>query len=105
MESPYKGKTGLKRLWNAFGYSLAGFRAAYKHEDAFRQEVEGMQAVAAVNLKLTARLSPGVKPVKVYSTVPMISDISAKAVNGQGVTAGLGSLDGKQGQKVLIETS
>jgi diacylglycerol kinase (ATP) len=39
MESPYKGKTGLKRLVNAFGYSLAGFRAAYKHEDAFRQEV------------------------------------------------------------------
>lgn len=39
MESPYKGKTGLRRLWNAFGYSLAGFRAAYKHEHAFRQEV------------------------------------------------------------------
>jgi diacylglycerol kinase (ATP) len=38
MESPYKGKTGLLRLWNAFGYSVAGFRAAYKHEDAFRQE-------------------------------------------------------------------
>jgi diacylglycerol kinase (ATP) len=39
MESPYKGKTGMRRLCNAFGYSLAGFRAAYKHEDAFRQEV------------------------------------------------------------------
>ncbi len=39
MESPYKGKTGLRRLLNAFGYSVAGFRAAYKHEDAFRQEV------------------------------------------------------------------
>lgn len=39
MESPYKGKTGLRRLWNALGYSLAGFHAAYKHEDAFRQEV------------------------------------------------------------------
>jgi len=39
LESPYKGKTGLQRLWNALGYSLAGFRAAYKHEDAFRQEV------------------------------------------------------------------
>ncbi len=38
-QSPHKGKTGLVRLWNAFGYSLAGFRAAYKHEDAFRQEV------------------------------------------------------------------
>lgn len=39
MESPHKGKTGLTRLWNALGYSLAGFRAAYKHEDAFRQEL------------------------------------------------------------------
>jgi len=39
VESPHKGKTGLRRLWNAYGYSLAGFRAAYKHEDAFRQEM------------------------------------------------------------------
>ena len=39
MKNPYKGKTGLTRLWNALGYSLAGFCAAYKHEDAFRQEV------------------------------------------------------------------
>lgn len=39
MESPHKGKTGLRRLINAFGYSMAGFEAAYRHEDAFRQEV------------------------------------------------------------------
>jgi len=39
LQSPHKGKTGFIRLWNAFGYSIAGFRAAYKHEDAFRQEV------------------------------------------------------------------
>lgn len=39
MESPYKGKTGIKRLLNAFGYSFSGFRAAFRHEDAFRQEV------------------------------------------------------------------
>ncbi|MBK1680687.1 diacylglycerol kinase [Rhodocyclus tenuis] len=38
-ESPYKGKTGLRRILNAFGYSLAGLRAAYTCEDAFRQEV------------------------------------------------------------------
>ncbi len=37
-ESPHKGKTGLKRVWNAFFYSLEGFAAAWKHEDAFRQE-------------------------------------------------------------------
>ncbi len=39
MESPHKGKTGLRRLWNALHYSLEGFKAAYAHEDAFRQEV------------------------------------------------------------------
>jgi diacylglycerol kinase (ATP) len=37
-ESPFKGKTGLRRMWNAMSYSLAGLRAAYRHEDAFRQE-------------------------------------------------------------------
>ncbi|MBK6743220.1 MAG: diacylglycerol kinase [Hydrogenophilales bacterium] len=37
-ESPHKGKTGLRRVWNAFFYSVDGFGAALKHEDAFRQE-------------------------------------------------------------------
>ena len=37
-ESPFKGKTGLRRVWNAFRYSLSGLRAAYTCEDAFRQE-------------------------------------------------------------------
>ena len=39
MKSPYKGKTGIKRLLNAFKYSVSGTLAAFKHEDAFRQEV------------------------------------------------------------------
>jgi diacylglycerol kinase (ATP) len=39
MESPYKGKTGIVRLLNAFKYSCAGIREAYRNEDAFRQEV------------------------------------------------------------------
>lgn len=38
-QSPYKGRSGLRRVINAFHYSLAGLRAAYRHEDAFRQEV------------------------------------------------------------------
>jgi len=38
-ESPFKGKTGLRRVWNAMFYSWAGLQAAYRHEDAFRQEV------------------------------------------------------------------
>jgi diacylglycerol kinase (ATP) len=39
VESPHKGKTGLRRVWNALFYSFEGLKAAYLHEDAFRQEV------------------------------------------------------------------
>ncbi len=39
MESPHKGKTGIRRLLNAFGYSCAGIGEAYRNEDAFRQEL------------------------------------------------------------------
>jgi diacylglycerol kinase (ATP) len=50
MESPYKGKTGLRRLWNAFHYSLAGLKAAYRNEDAFRKEI--LLAAALIPLAL-----------------------------------------------------
>lgn len=49
-ESPFKGKTGLRRLINAAGYSAAGLRAAFRHEDAFRQEV--VAAVVLIPLAL-----------------------------------------------------
>ncbi|HAX20967.1 MAG: diacylglycerol kinase [Hydrogenophaga sp.] len=32
-----KQRTGLARMWHAFGYSMAGLRAGW-HETAFRQE-------------------------------------------------------------------
>ena len=38
-ESPHKGKTGLARIWRAFGDSAEGLAAALKNEDAFRQEL------------------------------------------------------------------
>ena len=33
------GNTGLRRLWNACGFSWAGLCAALRHEAAFRQEM------------------------------------------------------------------
>jgi len=39
VKSPYKGKTGLACIWNALFYSLDGLAAAFRHEDASRQEV------------------------------------------------------------------
>ena len=38
-EGPYKGKTGLARIWRATGHSAEGLSAALKNEDAFRQEL------------------------------------------------------------------
>jgi diacylglycerol kinase (ATP) len=38
-ESPFKGRTGVQRLLNASRYSLHGFASAFRHEEAFRQEV------------------------------------------------------------------
>ena len=35
---PKPGKTGLVRLFDAFGYSMKGFQAAWQNEAAFRQE-------------------------------------------------------------------
>jgi diacylglycerol kinase (ATP) len=37
--SEYNQAGGLRRIWNALLYSVAGMRAAWKHEAAFRQEL------------------------------------------------------------------
>ncbi|XZG70543.1 diacylglycerol kinase [Chitinibacteraceae bacterium HSL-7] len=48
-ESPYKGKTGLKRVLNALGYSIDGLRAGWANEAAFRQvSLLAVVAIAAV---------------------------------------------------------
>jgi diacylglycerol kinase (ATP) len=39
MNRSQKGRNGITRLWNALFYSLDGLSAAFRHEDAFRQEV------------------------------------------------------------------
>ena len=48
IESAHKSKSGLKRIVNAFFYSLSGLQLAYRHEHAFRQEV----ALAAILLPI-----------------------------------------------------
>jgi len=54
MESPYKGRTGIKRIWNALFYSLDGLAAAFSYEDAFRQEV----VFALILIPLAIHLQP-----------------------------------------------
>src|SRR3954447_12337364 len=51
-ESPHKGKTGLQRVINATRYSLEGFAAAARHEDAFRMELALFAVLAPLGLWL-----------------------------------------------------
>jgi diacylglycerol kinase (ATP) len=55
-ESPFKGKTGLIRVFHAFFNSLAGLRDAWRHESAFRQEV--MLAAVLIPIACVVPLSP-----------------------------------------------
>ncbi|UTH75495.1 diacylglycerol kinase [Chromobacterium sp. IIBBL 290-4] len=66
-ESPYKGKTGLTRLINAFGYSLDGLKAAFRHEDAFRQLV--LLAVVLIPLAFIVHTTPLARALLVASSL------------------------------------
>lgn len=48
--SEFKSKSGVKRIYAAFFYSMQGFKEAWKNEHAFRQEV--MLVVPATILAL-----------------------------------------------------
>lgn len=37
--SEFKSKSGIQRIFSAFFYSVDGFKNAWKHEHAFRQEL------------------------------------------------------------------
>ena len=65
-ESPYKGQTGLRRVWNAFRYSLSGLRAAYRNEDAFRKE----SLLAAILIPLALLL-----PTAAFAKALMVASV------------------------------
>lgn len=50
--SSYKGGTGIRRIVNALGYSVAGIKASYAHEAAFRQESWLALALTLISLFL-----------------------------------------------------
>ena len=54
--SEFKSKSGLKRIFSAFFYSIDGLKAAWKHEHAFRQELGLFVAgtLVALVLKVSA---------------------------------------------------
>jgi diacylglycerol kinase (ATP) len=66
LEDPNKHPPGLTHAWRATGIALQGLRAAWQHEDAFRQEV----LVAAIAIPVALLL-----PVASLGKVMMIASI------------------------------
>jgi diacylglycerol kinase (ATP) len=56
LEDPNKHPSGLTHAWRATGIALQGLRAAWQHEDAFRQEV--LVAAIAVPVALLLPVAP-----------------------------------------------
>ena len=54
--SEFKSKSGIKRIFSAFNYSMDGFKAAWQHEASFRQEmlVVVIGTVTALSMKISA---------------------------------------------------
>ena len=65
MESPHKHPPGITHGWRAAGIALQGLRAAWRHEDAFRQEV--IIAVVAIPAALLLPVAPLGKVLMVAS--------------------------------------
>jgi len=50
--SEFKSKSGLKRIFSAFFYSMDGLKSAWRHEHAFRQELVLFAVATAIALAL-----------------------------------------------------
>lgn len=74
-----KGKTGLRRLMNAFLYSVKGLKAAFRHEAAFREET--LLLVPVVLIAIFLPVSPIEKLLLVTSYLGvMITELLNSAV-------------------------
>ena len=77
--SEQKGVSGLRRIVRAFGYSLQGIRACYRHEAAFlgpvgsRQPVLGAQPVAVRGRVLPAHADHRMVDTVIASSIGVLS--------------------------------
>ena len=76
MENPHKHPRGLIHAWRATGIALQGLRAAWQHEDAFRQEV----LVAAIAVPV-ALLLPVVPLGKVMMIASLLLVLIVELIN------------------------
>jgi len=69
LQNRRKGKSGFTRIWNAMFYSLDGLAAAFRHEDAFRQEV--LVAIVLIPIALVVP-APGMGKAMMVGSVLLV---------------------------------
>lgn len=69
--------TGIKRLIKAFYYSLAGFRAAWKNEEAFRQEIIIGIIIIPAGLWLGVTGTQRALLIGIYFLIPLVELINS----------------------------
>src|SRR5579875_2876928 len=78
--SEFKSKGGIKRIFNAFRYSIDGFRTAWRHEHAFRQELMVALPAALVALVLPVSSFQKLALILVLGLVLLVELINAAIV-------------------------
>ena len=77
--SPFKGKTGLRRVWNALFYSIDGLVSAWRHESAFRQELMLAAVLVPVALLLPATWT---QKAILCATIALVLIVESVLANG-----------------------
>jgi diacylglycerol kinase (ATP) len=75
--SEFKSKGGIKRIVNAFRYSVDGFRTAWRHEHAFRQELMVAAPATIVALLLPVSSFQKLALIMVLGLVLLVELINA----------------------------
>lgn len=70
-------KTGIRRLISAFGYSCAGFKAVWKNEEAFRQEIVLAVFVVPGGIWLGVTGTQRALLIGVYFLIPLMELINS----------------------------
>ena len=72
-----KKERGLRRIINAFIYSFAGYKAAWKNEEAFRQECIVAIFVIPAGFWLGRTMTQRALLIGVYLIIPLIELLNA----------------------------
>ncbi len=72
-----KKSTGIKRVVKAFFYSMAGFRAAWKNEEAFRQEIIAGIFVVPAGLLVGTTAAQRALLIGFYFLIPLVELINS----------------------------